>query len=119
GEPDLIIARSEIGRWRKALAGMPRGIEGPAPGGAHGECECEGPALPFGVEHRFVPFRHHRSEALRAAEVLGAVHEGWASARSAGVSGRPVPIIESRVTRSASISSLQPSVPSGRIGTTR
>ena len=36
----------------------------------------------------------------------------------AGLSGRPVPIIESRVTRSASLSSLQPSVPAGRIGST-
>ena len=32
---------------------------------------------------------------------------------------RPVPIIESRVTRSARRSSLQPSVPAGRIGSTR
>ena len=33
-------------------------------------------------------------------------------------SARPVPIIESRVTSSASFSSLQPSVPAGRIGST-
>jgi hypothetical protein len=32
--------------------------------------------------------------------------------------GKPVPIMESRVTRSASFSSLQPSVPSGRTGST-
>ena len=32
---------------------------------------------------------------------------------------RPVPIIASRVTSAASRSSSQPSVPSGRIGTTR
>ena len=36
-----------------------------------------------------------------------------------GCFGKPVPIIESRVTSSASCSSLQPSVPSGRIGSTR
>ena len=36
-----------------------------------------------------------------------------------GVSDSPTPIIESRVTRSASCSSDQPSVPSGRCGMTR
>ena len=35
------------------------------------------------------------------------------------VHSTPVPIIESRVTSPASRSSLQPSVPAGRIGTTR
>ena len=40
-------------------------------------------------------------------------------AHRAGSSGSPVPIIESRVTSSASCSSLKPSVPAGRIGSTR
>ena len=35
-----------------------------------------------------------------------------------GESGRPVPIIESRVTSAASASSPMPSVPSGRAGST-
>ena len=34
-------------------------------------------------------------------------------------SGSPVPIIESRVTRPASAASSSPSLPAGRIGTTR
>ena len=38
---------------------------------------------------------------------------------SFGGFGKPVPIMESRVTSSASFSSLQPSVPAGRIGITR
>ena len=54
-------------------------------------------------------------------------HEEWerralaltiAMARPGGF-GNPVPIMLSRVTSSASSSSLQPSVPSGRIGSTR
>ncbi len=41
-----------------------------------------------------------------------------ALASSAGVSASPVPIMELRVTSAASLSSLQPSAPAGRIGTT-
>src|SRR5439155_283975 len=54
------------------------------------------------------------AEPMRAAHVVRAVHD-----TSAGDFGNPVPIMESRVTRAASFSSLQPSVPAGRIGTTR
>ena len=53
---------------------------------------------------------HHRPEPVGAAEVVRAVH---------GASASPVPIIESRVTRSASASSDIPSVAAGCIGTTR
>ena len=54
------------------------------------------------------------TEAVQAAHVVDAVHGAAPATRA-----RPVPIMESRVTRLASFSSLQPSVPSGRIGTTR
>ena len=47
---------------------------------------------------------------MRPAEILRSVH---------GRSGSPVPIIESRVTRSARAASSRPSVPSGCIGMTR
>ena len=70
-------------------------------------------ALPSGVEDRLVRLRRDRAEALRAAEIVRAVHA------VPGESGSPVPIMESRVTSAASSSSLQPSVPAGRIGTTR
>src|SRR5262249_52603731 len=61
-----------------------------------------------------VHFGLDRTEAVHAAHVVDAVHDFTASALRA----RPVPIIESRVTRPASFSSLQPSVPGGRIGST-
>src|SRR5262249_44616346 len=54
------------------------------------------------------------AEAVHAAHVVHAVHR----AASPGARGSPVPIIESRVTSSASRSSLRPSVPAGRIGST-
>ena len=67
-------------------------------------------------------------EAMHAAEIVSCVQEASSSpgfsgsSTSSGVtadSGNPVPIIESRVTRSASAASLMPSVPGGRRGKTR
>src|SRR5438552_9509144 len=66
------------------------------------------------MEHRFVRFRLDLAETIHAAHVVHTIHDG-----ALGVFGNPVPIIESRVTSSASCLSLQPSVPSGRIGSTR
>ena len=55
------------------------------------------------------------AEPHHPAEILRAVHDATCSGESAS----PVPIMLSRVTRLARRSSLQPSVPSGRIGRTR
>ncbi len=66
------------------------------------------------MEHRLVRLGLDLAEPVHAAHVVDAVHDG-----APGVFGNPVPIIESRVTSSASCSSLQPSVPAGRIGSTR
>src|SRR3984893_4508694 len=67
------------------------------------------------MEHRLALFRLHFAEAVHAAHVVDAVHH---AASLAGF-GRPVPIMQSRVTSVASFSSLQPSLPAGRIGRTR
>src|SRR4029077_10163392 len=66
------------------------------------------------MKHRLVRFYFNLAETVHAAHVVDAVHDG-----APGVLGNPVPIIESRVTISASCCSLQPSVPAGRIGSTR
>ena len=76
------------------------------------ERHAERPPLPGGVETGLVLFGRDRPEPHLPAEILRPVHAG--SPRQL-----PVPIIASRLTSSASCSSLQPSVPSGRIGTTR
>src|SRR4051812_29258266 len=81
---------------------------------AHGALHREDAAFPGRVEHRLIRLDLDLAEAVHAAHVVNAVHHFT----SLGLSGRPVPIIESRVTRSASFSSLQPSVPAGRIGST-
>src|SRR5436309_8904476 len=66
------------------------------------------------MEHRLVWFGLDLAETIHAAHVVHAIHDG-----APGVFGNPVPIIESRVTSSANCCSLQPSVPLGRIGSTR
>src|SRR6266566_1252865 len=66
------------------------------------------------MKHRLVRLGLDLAKAVHAAHVVHAVHDG-----APGNFGNPVPIIESRVTSSASCCSLQPSVPSGRIGSTR
>ena len=71
--------------------------------------------FPFGMKQRLVGFGLDRAGPVDAAHVVRAVHQ----AASCGCFGKPVPIMLSRVTRSASRSSLQPSVPAGRIGSTR
>src|ERR1039458_2581744 len=109
GEPYLVVAHRQIfSRWA-VLAYEARHVDIPAAWGAHGQRQREGALLPVGVEHRL-----DRPKAVQAAHVLRAVHF-----KSFGCFGNPVPIMESRVTSSASFSSLQPSVPAGRIGMTR
>src|SRR5580704_8456819 len=90
-------------------------VDVPGPGVAQRPLHGEHAALPFLMERRLVGLDLDLAEAIHAAHVVYAVHD----AISAGERARPVPIIESRVTRSARRCSLQPSVPAGRIGTTR
>src|SRR4051794_27861293 len=100
----------------QALAGVTAHIEVPGPGRAHRKGQTESPALPIRVEPGLVGLRLDRAEAHHAPKILRAIHEAPTLSE---LSAKPVPIMESRVTRSASASSLQPSVPSGRIGTTK
>src|ERR1700680_5007629 len=80
----------------------------------HGTAHRQDATFPLGVKHRLVRLGFDLAEAVHAAHVMNAIHDG-----APGVLGKPVPIIESRVTSSASCCSPQPSVPSGRIGSTR
>src|SRR6516164_3458279 len=111
--PQPIIAEIEILPRRQAFALEAEGVNVPQICDAGYHVEREGMAFPFLVEDRLVLLRDHGPEAVHAAHVRRAVH-----LRSFGDLGKPVPIMESRVTSSASFSSLQPSVPAGRIGST-
>ena len=65
--------------------------------------------------------QREKQEAQRAhiMSFVFALRCGHQPPSSDGAVGRPVPIIQSRVTQPASSSSLRPSVPSGRMGSTR
>ena len=82
----------------------------------HGKRQRKSAPLPIGVKWRLAVLTHDRAEILHTAHVVDAVH---AACLVSADFGKPVPIIESRVTSEASSSSLQPSVPAGRIGNTR
>ena len=116
--PFLVVAAAEIDMRRQRLAGEPADVDVPQAEIAHGAVHGENAAFPRRVEHRLVRLGLDLAEAVHAAHVVDAVH-GAAPLGASGVRARPVPIMASRVTRVASLSSLQPSVPAGRIGTTR
>src|SRR5262249_5022718 len=100
----------------------------------HGAVHRHHAAFPRLVKDRLVGLRLHLAEAVHAAHVVHAGHRAIGLCWSMIFAGnryplfgimlyeafcRAVPIIESRVTISARRSSLQPSVPAGRIGSTR
>src|SRR5439155_26827398 len=82
---------------------------------AAGDIERVHARLPLGMEDRLVFLDLDRPHAVHAAHVVHAVHRLLCP----GAFTCATPIIASRVTISASSSSLQPSVPSGRSGSTR
>ena len=91
-----------------------RTADGPRAGVTHGALHREHAPFPSLMERRLVGLDFDFAEAVHPAHVVDAVGH----ARSADL-GKPVPIIESRVTSAASSSALKPAVPDGRIGSTR
>src|SRR5205814_9371528 len=109
--PFLVVGGGQIsGRWNR-FAREALHVDVEAGIGAHGAHHRHDAALPRFVEGRLVGLDLDLAEAVHAAHVVHAVH--------VGTFGRPAPIMLSRVTISASSSSLQPSVPAGRSGSTR
>src|SRR5208337_3918550 len=88
----------------------------PEAGGAHRSLHRQHALFPVGVKDRLVRLGLDRAKAVHAAHIVDRV--GHAAA-SCGDFARPVPTMLSRVTSVASASSPHPSVPAGRIGTTR
>ena len=111
---DMGRAKDMLAAARAILAGEARHVDVPAAGHCHRQRDRERAPLPFGMKHRLVQLRFDLAKAVHAAHVVHAIH-----GQPPGLFGNPVPIMESRVTSSASFSSLQPSVPFGRIGSTR
>src|SRR5262249_10455825 len=109
------IGRSEIDPGWQPLLGEAGSVDGPRSGIAQRALHRQHAPLPRGMKDRLVRLGLHLSEPVHAAHVVNAVHQPPSSGRL----GSPVPIIASRVTSCARRSSLQPSVPGGRIGSTR
>src|SRR6185437_1840988 len=114
-QPFGVVGRGEIGRGREALDHCAPGIDGPKPRETHGAIQCRDAAFPRRMEGRFVRLRLNGAEPMHAAQIVDRVHR---VSPTPGVFASLVPIMLSRVTSSASCSSLQPSVPAGRIGST-
>src|SRR5687767_11427285 len=107
-QPVLVVARGQVLGGRHLLARVAGLVDVPLAEKAGGQRERERLALPLAVEDGLVALDVHGTEAVHAAEVVGAVHR-FTSA---------TPIMASRVISAASSSSLSFSVPFGRSGRT-
>src|SRR5262249_46396786 len=112
--PLSVIGTGEIDSRRQALAGKPGLVDDPHAGVAHRAIERVKASFPIIVKDGLVLLRLDFAEAVHAAHVVDTIHH----ATSLAALARPLPIMLSRVTRPANFSSLQPSVPAGRIGNT-
>src|SRR5450631_2131614 len=103
-EPDFVVTLCKVIRRRPIFARKAPHVDVPLAGPACGEGKPKHPAFPFGMKGRFVCFRDYGTKAMNSAHVMCAIH----GAVPSGNCGRPVPIMQSRVTIEASCSSLQP-----------
>src|SRR5262249_11092035 len=108
----LVVASGEIFGRSHPLDGVAKLIDVVLPAAEGCHHPAEDATFPFVVKHGLVRLRPDRSEAVHSAKIVNAVH-GDASlcCDQGGGPAIAVPIIASRVTQSASLSSLQPSVP--------
>ena len=109
----------KIGQWSGATCsdrfpGMAGFVEGPLTECSRRDGDRQHPCMPCCLECGGLPATRDRLSDMAAADIMRAIQHG-----SAGERGCPVPIMLSRVTRLASSPSVHPSVPGGRIGTTR
>ena len=112
-QPVFVITARQVVPRIHAFAGKARLVQVPLTQQTAGQGQAEHFLFPrVGEGLRLIAI--HRTESLHTSQVMGAVHGAGATG-----SARPVPIIESRVTRSASSSSLSDSLPTGRRGNTR
>src|SRR5436190_8535170 len=112
-EPALVVGVIAFGDLRyKSLAKVVPGISAIF---AEQNREAEGSALPRRGEDELAVLSRQGGLAL---EVGDAVVDAHRAPLSAGMRGRATPIMQSRVTMPASCSSVQPSVPCGRCGST-
>src|SRR5262249_22820052 len=97
---------------RQLLASKPGVVDHPHAGGIHRAMECMKPPFPVVVKDRLVRLPLDFAATVHAAHIGDTRHP----APLLSPLRRSEPVMLSRVTRPASFSSLQPSVPLGRIG---
>ena len=112
GQPQAVVAQARIAGL--GLAGGAALVDVPRTGGAHRQRQRHGAGFEGLVPQRAFRLGLHGAEARLAAQVGMAL-----VAHGDGAFAKPVPIIESRVTRSASAVSPRPALPTGRCGITR
>src|SRR5215471_12683428 len=116
----LVVAADEIVGRSHPLDGVAKLIDVVLPAAEGRHHHSEDTAFPIVVKHRLVRLRPDRPEAVHSAKIVNAVHgDALLCCDQGGGPAIAVPIIASRVTQAASRSSLQPSVPAGRIGSTK
>ena len=109
-DPLLVVGLRQIEIRPQRLAQIAEPVDGKTGGEGHDLQKTTGPALPRLMKRRLVALGVDRAEAVHAAQVVDRVHLAETL---------PTPIMELRVTSAASCSSLIPSVPAGRSGSTR
>src|SRR5689334_8066680 len=114
-EEFLVVADAEIFGRRNELFHVARRVDVPLAPRADQPVERKDARFPACVEDRLVLLQLDGPHAVHAAHIVDAVHN---LPRTWGADTLATPIIESRVTRSASCSSPSVSVPAGRSGMT-
>src|SRR5205809_283600 len=115
-QPMLVVGRVQVRGTGHLLARVARHVDVPLSQEAGGKRHAEHAAFPFVVEDRLVPLGNDGPHPVHASEIVRAVH---GRAAFAGEGTLATPIIALRVTSAANCSSLIPSVPAGRSGSTR
>ncbi len=114
-EPAFVVAHAQVVDRRQPLDRVPADVDVPFAPRGQGPGERPDAPLPRFMEDRLVPFVVHSAQAVLTAHVVDAVH---GRPPDAGSATRVTPTIVSRVTSAASASSLSPSLPAGRSGST-
>src|ERR1700733_14343848 len=115
GQPPLVIAHLQITRGGKKLDTVTPGVDIPLAPRIHRAVHGIHTAFPRLVKYGFVLFVLDWTHIVYAAHVVDSVH----GLPPAGGATLATPIMESRVTRAASSSSVIFSVPAGLSGKTR
>src|SRR5262245_49535952 len=116
-QPMLVVARGQIMRGVHALNSVADLVNVELPAGKGRDHQGKDPSLPVMMKHGFMVFSDNWPHPVHTAHIMDAVHPPSPLA-AYGACTLVTPIMASRVTSAANCSSLMPSVPRGRSGST-